>query len=658
MPAPIEPRKVEKYWQLRKRGFTMTAAARTAGFAYITARRLEDGLLSDNQKQRDELKPSRQASLPIPHDRLRPEAKDALEDFGLFQRRYLGRIASPWQVESAYTVLEALKRGRASGEVQYIVENGPPGVGKSTLNTLDIPAWLICRDRAIRGATFSNSQRSANTYVLRLKRLLERTLPVRGDPTKVAQGLELDALSTLADDFGSFKPNQRDTWSREEFVVAQLDGFPIDEKESTWTAFGFDSQYLGMRFDFMVADDVVTMQSVRTMESIEKMRADWNSVGENRVDPGGVLLLQGQRLGTNDLYAYCRDKLVVTDDDDDEDGKAPSRRLYQHIVYKAHYDDRCQGDHKPKKAKPYPQGCLLDPKRMPWSKISAARQGDSSTYYIVLQQEDLDPSDVLVKKSWVYGGTDPDTGEMLPGCLDRHRDICELPQNLAGRLLSYGTVDPSAARWWCVQWWVTRLDMVNGKWEPQERYLMDLERRKMMGPDLLDWQDSTRSFAGLMDTWQQRSIDLRHPITQWVIERNGCQRWLMQYEHTKRWMAKYGVGIIPHETNVNKLDKERGLESLKAIWHFGNVRLPFKGNSTQDSPAAGGQGYIRSLKLIDEVTHLPEHPTSDCAMAQWFGEFHLRKLIPRVSDLPDEPRPSWLSGVNTYEWRRSLGAAS
>jgi hypothetical protein len=655
MTTQTDPRKVERYWHLRSRGFQVTPAAREAGFSYATARRLELGqhVLSDNPEERKKLRASRQAPQPIPHDELKPEALAALSDFGLFQRRYLGRVASPWQVELANVVVKAFERGRETGEVQYLVVNAPPGVGKSTTNTLDIPLWLICRNRAIRGATFSNTQTAANRYVLAIKRVLERTLPVRGDPAKVAAGLELDALATLADDYGTFKPEQRDVWSRSEFVVAQMGGFPIEEKESTWTAFGFDSQYLGMRLDFMVADDVVDNKSIRTLETIDKQRTDWNTVAENRVDPGGVLLLQGQRLGTNDLYAYCRDKPAGIDEEDDEN-PVRQRRMYQHTVFKAHYDDRCEGVHRPAVAKPYPDGCLLDPRRMPWTKISSAKQGDSYTYYIVLQQEDMDPRDTLVKKSWVYGGTDPDTGEMLPGCLDRDRDICELPKNLAGRLVSYATVDPSAARWWCVQWWVCRTE--NG--EPHERYLMDLDRRKMMAPDLLDWHDSTRSFAGTMDAWQQRSVELGWPISHWIIERNGAQRYLLQYEHTKRWMAKWGVAVIPHETNVNKLDPDKGLQTLRSVWHFGLVRLPWKGNSTGTMATGGGHGYIRSMKLVDEVTHLPDHPTSDCAMAEWFGEFHLRKITPRASELPEEDRPSWLSGVNTYEWRRSLGAAS
>jgi len=97
------------------------------------------------------------APQPKPRDKLRPEAADALDDFALFQRRYLGHISTPWQVEAANYIVKLL----ATPAKEYAALNVPPGVGKSSLMTLDIPAWLVCRDRAIRGATLSNTQHAA-----------------------------------------------------------------------------------------------------------------------------------------------------------------------------------------------------------------------------------------------------------------------------------------------------------------------------------------------------------------------------------------------------------------------------------------------------------------------------------------------------------------
>ena len=89
---------------------------------------------------------------------------------------------------------------------------------------------------------------------------------MKGDPSQIAKGLALDAEATVADDYGTFRPTQRENWSQDQFVVAQLGGVLIDEKEPTWSAFGPDSEYIGMRLDYLVADDFVDKRSTRTLE--------------------------------------------------------------------------------------------------------------------------------------------------------------------------------------------------------------------------------------------------------------------------------------------------------------------------------------------------------------------------------------------------------
>jgi hypothetical protein len=639
----VDPRRVERYVQWRSKGATKAFAAREAQIGYATARRIEQGWEQDGRADRFKTE-SRKVDLPKTVDKLRPEAQQALEDFPYFQRRYLGHIATPWQAEAALTMVEKL----ASPAKEFVVLNAPPSVGKSTTFTLDIPLWLICRNRAIRGATFSNSQGSANRYVMRVKRVLERTVPIMGDPEEIAKGLALDAEATLADDFGVFRPAQRgDRWAREEFVVEQLAGLPIDEKESTWTAFGFDSSYIGMRLDVLVADDVVDKKTIKTLEAIAKQREDWDDVAERRIDPGGLLLLQGQRLGPFDLYKYCRDKYLSDEDDEDFEPEANERRpLYHHIVFKAHYPERCQGQHK-ETAPAYPEGCLLDPRRLTWKEIATTKHNNPTTYSVVFQQEDTSPQDVLVNPIWIRGGTDPETGTQHIGCWDHGRDVCQLPSGLHGDLISYATVDPSAAKWWSVQWWVTRVvDLV-----PQERYLMDHHRARMKASDLLDWQNASQEFSGVMDWWQERSVNAGWPITKWIIERNGCQRYLLQYEHVWRWCAKWHTEIVPHDTERNKADPQLGVEQLlPGIYRWGLVRLPQRGNSTQHTPAAGGSGWMASMKLVEEVTTYPHGLTSDCVMAQWFGEFWLPKMIGAGGPLPRLRRPSWMAGTDTWAW--------
>jgi predicted NACHT family NTPase len=93
--------------------------------------------------------------VPFSGDELCGEARRALEDFGFFRYRYFGRRSTPWQEEAGHQVVAWL----ATKQKEYAVVNCPPGSGKTTLFTHDIPAWLTCRNRGIRGMPRSRSRR-------------------------------------------------------------------------------------------------------------------------------------------------------------------------------------------------------------------------------------------------------------------------------------------------------------------------------------------------------------------------------------------------------------------------------------------------------------------------------------------------------------------
>jgi hypothetical protein len=356
------------------------------------------------------------------------------------------------------------------------------------------------------------------------------------------------------------------------------------------------------------------------------------------MEPSGLLLLQGQRMGADDLYRYCLDKRVVPDEAD-EDGGPPEGgwpKKYHHIVFKAHYPELCEGGHA-KSAPSWPDGCLLDPRRLPWRELRSEMANPRNNFAVIYQQEDADPASVLVDPIWVQGGTDPRTHVPFPGCQDRDRDIAQIPHGLAGDLLSVCTADPSPTKYWSCQWWVVRC--VDG--EAQERFLMDHVRQAMDAPSFLDWDESTRSFTGLMEEWQHRSVELGLPIGTWIVEKNGAQRFMLQYDHVRRWMAHWRVDVMPHNTDRNKSDPEYGVQTLAGIYRYGLVRLPWKANSA---------GRLASMKLVEEVTHWPAWRTEDCVMAQWFLEWNLPHLIPAGAALPRFRRPTWIGHADTYSW--------
>lgn len=355
-----------------------------------------------------------------------------------------------------------------------------------------------------------------------------------------------------------------------------------------------------------------------------------------RLEPGGLLWLVGQRYASVDLYRYALDKAVPVDEDEDGEDVGETRPQYHHVVYRAHYDDRCSPAFHKRDAPPYPEGCLLDPYRLPWGGsggLRAIQRTKPTTYQVQYQQEDTDPEGVLVPELWILGGIDPVTGEQYPGCWDEHRGLAELPDGLVGPKVSVATVDPSGKKMWALEWWV------HTPAASSQSFLMDLERKAMPANELLDWDQQSGRFTGLMEDWQARSVRLRVPISHWVVEVNAAQRYLLAYDHVRRWQRKWGVAIIPHTTGPRKLDPDHGPWTIREHFHSGRVRLPGRQGPLE-------RARIQSVKLVTEVTHWPNAGYSDdCVMACWFFFTHLPKLIRTSRRRVDQgtlPRPSWM----------------
>lgn len=629
----------DQYVHYRQMGAGIVEAAKRVGRSRAWAHRFETEILRPEVKATFPTNKAahRKAELvqrPVADGELCEEAKRSLEDFEFFRRRYFGHVSTPWQVEAAETLLELLE----SPEDEYVVLNVPPGGGKTTLFTCDIPAWLICRNRSVRVLLGHRVQARATEYSGRLRSAFTRRTPFRADPRKVALGLAVDAESTMANDFGPFKPNAGDElWRRDQFTVIQDDDVRTDEKESTVVGFGMDSGQLGYRADYIVWDDLFS-KKIKTEESIEAQREWYDDEAETRLEPGGVFALVAQRLAANDISRYCLDKGIpqeASEDDEDsefDDDAEQSSRVYRHIVYQAHDESACEGNHGLDDP-PYPGhraepngGCLLDPRRLSWKRLRKKME-NGSNFRVVYQQEDVDPDEVLVPKVWVEGGRDPLTGEVFAGCWDTERALATLPKGLRPPLVSVAVADPSPTKFWAVEWIV---------YQPATgfRFLMDLLRVKMSAPEFLDWNEREQSFSGVMETWQERSKRLGVPIGWWVVEQNAAQRFILQYDHFRRWQQRTGVRVIGHDTNTNKADPEFGLSaSLKPIFRRGLIRLPGYQQDSVSRPA--------SLKLVNEATRYPSSTTDDTLMALWFFEFNRRRF--ETTPLERQPK-KWLPG--------------
>lgn len=626
------PSKQQDYFKLRSTGWNRLAASKKVGIAYNTAVKL-DGVNRPDGRAVQKERLQEDFGHPIPYGNLCPEAQGAYNDFAYFQRRYLGRIAVPWQVDAANQVVALVD----SEEEEWAVINAPPGSGKSTTFTHDIPCWLTVRDRAITGLIGTAVQTNGKLYIENLKATLERTIPYKAHPRKAKLGLEVDAEATLAEDFGRFKP-ENGIWAADRFVVEQMDGQATNQKEPTWSCYGRKGGVLGMRYQFVIWDDLVDPDRVDNQQLIEEDQLWYSDVAESRLEPGGTFILQGQRLGPQDLYNYAlkmkRLPDEIDDDAEEEDitGTVPK---YHHIKFKSHYEEECVGNHKPS-SPPYgePGGCLLFPRRLSWRRLSPMMVERNNRFQVVYQQEELDPDEVLVHRNWVSG-----EGGFV-GCWDKYRDHREVPEGVdPSRCISVVAVDPSPTRYWGITWWLIDPNNPAGA----VRYLIDLERRGMGANKFLDFIAADNQFVGLAEEWQLRSYELGIPITHWIVERNGAQQFMLQTDMIQQWQRRHGVRIIPHHTGgYNKNSEEFGVQALiPGPWERGLVRLPGKNTSINE------KGRLCAIKLVEEVTTHPHSGTTDCLMSEWFMEIHLPELL-RSSKRHSEDhtvdrskRPSW-----------------
>ena len=652
----IPARDVALYWQSRASGMSMADAARVAGIHKNTASKWEAkkkaAVANDALAQLEEKVTSSKRSggaratlvadllegsnLPpvIPDDRLCPEAQRGLQDFDFFRRYYLGRVPSPWQVDAAYKIVELLE----SEDKEHLVVNVAPGAGKSTLFH-DVAVWCIVRNRAIRVLYGSVSLALAKMYSRRIRETLERPVPIQPDPELVRKGLAVNAEGCLAVDYGRFRPSDKGAlWRAEEFIVEQHSQSGLDNKEPTVRAYGFDSEFIGHRADLVLFDDVASPENSKESTARDRLLERWDSMAEARVDPGGLLAVIGQRLGSQDLYAHCLSKETFEDLDDLYDGSdvtgtdsdttvEPLRiKKYKQLVYKAYYEDLDTGPESRRKfAKPWPEGPLLDPFRLSWQDLSFIRHSSPQKFKVVYQQEDLDMDNALIERVWATGGLGPD-GVLYPGCIDNDRQPGHIPPGLEHPIISVCSIDPSPTQFWAIEWWLYQP-------ETNLRYLIDIERRKLTAEELLGYDVSTREYSGVMEEWQNRSDRMGYPITHWIVEINAAQRFLLAHNFVRTWQALNETAVVPHTTSRNKLDEHMGVEALlPPLWRSGSVRLPTM------------RGNYKTMIFVDEMCswHRQKKHNTDTVMAHWFAELHMPDLTEPVA-APRMWRPSWLA---------------
>jgi hypothetical protein len=525
--------------------------------------------------------------------------KRALQDFSFFSETFFLRDVPPWRAAAARTIVEAL----LDPEERYVILNVAVGSGKSSL-LRDVVAWVVSGGgscdpgygrslRVLLGhAVYDKAEQSVDL----LRQLFESSVPYYDSKKR------LSASTRLLEAYGRFRSSPSDDdgfapWRQNKFKVASVEDAPVFNKEPTVQAISYDSTFVGERGDLIVLDDIVSLKNLADPDFVA-----WMESVEDRLEPGGLIVMLGQRVGVQDGYEQV---LGRTWDAEESDVPVP---IYTHISWPAHNAETCDGNHRQWDLEA--DGCLLDERRLPWRKLQ--RESGKPSFTASYQQRPEERTGGLVSNAHIYGGTDA-TGYESPGCLDADRMFGQHPKEIDG-LLDFITVDTAVTAgpksgYWAVEWWAVH---------PRTRrsWLIEGHRRKMTGSDFLDLS-SDGHLEGFMFDLQLHSIASGHAVRAFVIESNRAD-WLSSNAFDMFHRSFPNVAVITPRTGVNKTDKAFGIEAkLQNRYRIGAKRLPWMGEEAR--------GYVRTK--IEELTQWPYSRHDDTVMADWLGELKLDEVI-------------------------------
>jgi len=303
---------------------------------------------------------------------------------------------------------------------------------------------------------------------------------------------------------------------------------------------------------------------------------------------------------------------------------------YRHLVYKAHYEDLCSGDHD-HITKAWPESCLLDPWRLDWKFLGQQMQ-NKRLFQITYQQEDVDLANSLVDMVWIKGGTDED-GYRAPGCLDKDRYLNDPPEHVKEKGWSFVTVDPSPSEFWGIIHWCYDPDT-------QNMYIINIKRARLSNEQFISYDldytaaSDSSPWSGLVADWTKKATIMGIPIQHWIVEQNAAQKWLLPDQYVQKWQKVTGQIFIPHQTGgYNKNDPKYGLNSIADLFRQGRVRIPWADIEARNTCSI----------LIDEVTRFPDFDTTDLAMSVWFARLGIaNSYSPQRSGIYQLPRPAFM----------------
>ncbi len=158
----------------------------------------------------------------------------------------------------------------------------PRGTFKSSCITIGLPIKRAAKNPDIRVLIDNEVYNNSKSFLREIKGHLENP-----------RILEL---------FPQLKPNKRINDGFTESTVI-IEGRTKSRKEPTFSCAGLDQVKVGMHYDLIIMDDLVSHNNVTNKEQIEKVINHYK-LALSLLDPGGELVVIGTRYHYSDLYGY------------------------------------------------------------------------------------------------------------------------------------------------------------------------------------------------------------------------------------------------------------------------------------------------------------------------------------------------------------------
>lgn len=160
----------------------------------------------------------------------------------------------------------------------------PRGCFKSSMASISLPIWLLINDPNRRILIDSELYTNSSRFIREIRGHLESR--------------------HMVDMFGRFVGP---TWSESEIIIAQRTKV---YKEASITASGIGAQKTSQHYDFIIADDLSSIDNSMTEDQREKVY-DHYRLYISLLEPGGTIVVIGTRFSHGDIIQFILDNEIA-----------------------------------------------------------------------------------------------------------------------------------------------------------------------------------------------------------------------------------------------------------------------------------------------------------------------------------------------------------